>query len=126
MANSCSPFLRAAAIRYCRVLRVYADRLLITRRTWPESGDLNPVPIRLVLDLWISKYAPPWVEAMTALKSELEGTRMAGPKDVYVLYIRTTPEKLWKAITSTEFTKKYFGEALAINPSAEAGKGAGR
>ena len=31
------------------------------------------------------------------------------PRHVYELYIRTNPEKLWKAIVSTEFTKKYFG-----------------
>ena len=49
------------------------------------------------------------------LKSELEGTKMAGPKHVYVFYVRTTPEKLWKAITSTEFTKKHFGLSVESN-----------
>ena len=27
---------------------------------------------------------------------------------VYVTYIRTTPEKLWEALTSPEFTKRYW------------------
>ncbi|MFE5324346.1 SRPBCC family protein [Paenibacillus sp. NPDC056579] len=27
---------------------------------------------------------------------------------VYVTYIATTPEKLWEALTSTEFTEQYF------------------
>lgn len=27
---------------------------------------------------------------------------------VYVTYIATTPEKLWEALTSSEFTEKYF------------------
>ncbi|RFU62244.1 SRPBCC family protein [Bacillus sp. V59.32b] len=27
---------------------------------------------------------------------------------VYVTYIATTPEKLWEALTSSDFTKKYF------------------
>jgi len=27
---------------------------------------------------------------------------------VYVTYIATTPEKLWKALTSSDFTEKYF------------------
>jgi uncharacterized protein YndB with AHSA1/START domain len=55
------------------------------------------------------------VEAMAGLKSDLEGTKMAGPKHVYVLCIRTTPEKLWRALTSAEFTKKYFGLSIESN-----------
>jgi uncharacterized protein YndB with AHSA1/START domain len=32
---------------------------------------------------------------------------------VYVTYIATTPEKLWEALTSSEFTKKYwFGKQV--------------
>ena len=27
---------------------------------------------------------------------------------VYVTYIRTTPEKLWEALTSPEFNRKYW------------------
>lgn len=27
---------------------------------------------------------------------------------VYVTYIKTTPEKLWEALTSSDFTEKYF------------------
>lgn len=33
-----------------------------------------------------------------------------GPKHVYEVYIRTTPERLWKAITDPSFTKQYFYE----------------
>lgn len=32
------------------------------------------------------------------------------PKFVYVTYIATTPEKLWEALTSSEFTQKYWDE----------------
>ena len=32
------------------------------------------------------------------------------PKFVYVTYIRTTPEKLWRALTEPEFTRQYWGE----------------
>ncbi len=99
---------RFGVMKHLRVLE--AAGLVTTRRLGREKLHyLNPVPIRLVLDRWISKYAEPWVEAMTGLKAELEGTKMTGPKHVYVLYIRTTPEKLWQAITSTAFTKQYFG-----------------
>ncbi len=33
---------------------------------------------------------------------------MAKSKFVYVSYIRTTPEKLWSALTDAEFTKQYW------------------
>ena len=28
---------------------------------------------------------------------------------VYAMYIKTTPEKLWEALTTSEFTEKYWG-----------------
>jgi len=30
------------------------------------------------------------------------------PKDVYITYVRTTPKKLWQALTSPEFTRQYW------------------
>ena len=33
---------------------------------------------------------------------------MFNPKTVYVTYIAATPEKVWEALTSPEFTRKYF------------------
>jgi len=37
---------------------------------------------------------------------------MSGSKFIYVTYIRTTPEKLWDALTKPEFTRAYwFGTA---------------
>jgi uncharacterized protein YndB with AHSA1/START domain len=39
------------------------------------------------------------------------------PKTVYVTYIATTPEKVWQALVSTEFTRKYFWErAIELEP----------
>jgi uncharacterized protein YndB with AHSA1/START domain len=40
-------------------------------------------------------------------------TSTAASKFVYVTFIRTTPEKLWEALTTAEFTKQYwFGVSL--------------
>jgi uncharacterized protein YndB with AHSA1/START domain len=33
---------------------------------------------------------------------------MRKPEFVYVTYIETTPEKLWEALTSSEFSKRYW------------------
>ena len=33
---------------------------------------------------------------------------MSKPEFIYVTYIETTPEKLWEALTSSEFTRRYW------------------
>ena len=37
---------------------------------------------------------------------------MADSRFVYVTYIRTTPEKLWQALTDPEFTRRYWCEVV--------------
>src|ERR671915_391561 len=47
--------------------------LVVTRRQGREKHHfLNPVPIRLVHDRWVSKYAEPWAAALSGIKRELE------------------------------------------------------
>ena len=39
------------------------------------------------------------------------------PKTVYVIYIASTPEKVWEALTSPEFTRQYFsGRNVELEP----------
>ena len=40
---------------------------------------------------------------------------MEKPKLVYTAYIRTTPKKLWAAITKPEFTRQYWGGAKNVS-----------
>jgi DNA-binding transcriptional ArsR family regulator/uncharacterized protein YndB with AHSA1/START domain len=81
--------------------------LVVSRRRGREKLHfLNPVPIRLVHDRWVSKYAEPWVAGLSDLKHELEKTM----EKVFEIYIRTTPERLWEAIIDPEIRAKYnFG-----------------
>ena len=81
--------------------------LVVTKRRGREKLHfLNPVPIRLVHDRWVSKYAEPWVAGLSDLKQRLENPM----EKVYEIYIRTTPERLWEAITDPEIRSKYnFG-----------------
>jgi DNA-binding transcriptional ArsR family regulator len=56
-------------------LRVLEEAGLVTAR---KSGReklhfLNPVPIRLIHERWVSKYAEPWAATLTGLKDTLEG-----------------------------------------------------
>lgn len=83
--------------------------LVVTRRRGREKLHfLNPVPIRLVHDRWVSKYSEPWVAGLSEMKERLERTM----EKIYEIYIRTTPERLWEAITDPEIRAKYhFGTA---------------
>ncbi|MDQ1721135.1 MAG: hypothetical protein QOI26_869 [Pseudonocardiales bacterium] len=85
--------------------------LVVTRRRGREKLHfLNPVPIRLVHDRWVSKYAEPWTAALSDLKQRLE-TPM---EKVFEIYIRTTPQRLWEAITDSEIRSKYtFGVQIS-------------
>ena len=84
--------------------------LVVTRRRGREKLHfLNPVPIRLVHDRWVSKYAEPWAAALSGLKNRLESPM----EKVFEIYIRTTPERLWEAITDSEIRSKYqFGARI--------------
>jgi uncharacterized protein YndB with AHSA1/START domain/DNA-binding transcriptional ArsR family regulator len=84
--------------------------LVVTKRRGREKLHfLNPVPIRLVHDRWVSKYAEPWTAGLSDLKQRLE-TQM---EKVFEIYIRTTPERLWEAITDSEIRSKYsFGNQI--------------
>ena len=47
--------------------------LVVTKKRGREKLHfLNPVPIRLVHDRWVSKYAEPWAAALSGLKQDLE------------------------------------------------------
>jgi uncharacterized protein YndB with AHSA1/START domain/DNA-binding transcriptional ArsR family regulator len=103
---------RFGVMKHLRVLEEAG--LVVTRRAGREKLHyLNPVPIRLVHDRWVSKYAAPFAAALSQLKSQLEGTAMQNDVQMYQVFIRTTPEKLWQALTDGAITKKYlFSETL--------------
>lgn len=91
--------------------------LVASRRRGREKLHfLNPVPIRLIHDRWIGKYAESAVATMAALKAVLEGENPmtnetqagATTTQVYQVFIRSTPERIWEAITTPEFTRRYF------------------
>ena len=65
------PMSRFGVMKHLRVLE--DARLVVTRRRGREKLHyLNPIPIRLVYERWVSKYAEPWASALTGLKRELE------------------------------------------------------
>jgi uncharacterized protein YndB with AHSA1/START domain len=100
------PMTRFGVMKHLKVLE--AAGLVTTRKQGREKRHfLNAVPIRLVHDRWVSKYAEPWAAALSELKHNLEETTM---EKVFEIYIKTTPERLWEAITDPEQRRVYqFG-----------------
>ncbi|HYY32616.1 MAG TPA: metalloregulator ArsR/SmtB family transcription factor [Gaiellaceae bacterium] len=119
------PMTRFGVMRHLKQLEDAG--LIVTKRRGREKLHyLNPVPIRLVHDRWVSKYAEPWASTLSELKTRLEGNM----EKVFEIYIKTTPERLWEAITDPELRAKYsFGVGIqsdwtegssytAVHPSA--------
>jgi DNA-binding transcriptional ArsR family regulator len=65
------PMTRFGVMKHLRQLE--EANLIVTRRRGREKLHfLNPVPIRLIYERWVSKYAEPWVSGLSGLKRELE------------------------------------------------------
>ena len=103
------PMTRFGVMKHLKLLQKAG--LIATRRQGREKLHfLNAVPIRLIHDRWVNKFTLPWVAALSNLKHDLEDRQM---KKVYEIYIKTTPARLWKAITDTEMRRKYnFGAVV--------------
>src|SRR5437773_381481 len=70
---------------------------------------LNAAPVFEISDRWINRYHRRRVSALAGLKRALEDPFMERPEFVYVTYIRTTPERLWQALTEPSFSARYWG-----------------
>ena len=65
------PMTRFGVMKHLRVLEE-ANLVTTKRRGREKLHFLNPVPIRLVHDRWVSKYAEPWASALSELKRDIE------------------------------------------------------
>jgi uncharacterized protein YndB with AHSA1/START domain/DNA-binding transcriptional ArsR family regulator len=100
------PMTRFGVMKHLKVLEE-AGLVTTKKRGSEKLHFLNVVPIRLVHDRWVSKYAEPWAAALTGLKHDLEEKTM---EKVFEIYIKTTPQRLWEAITDPQLRAKYtFG-----------------
>src|SRR5262249_8716642 len=94
---------RFGVMKHLRILE--AAGLVVTRRSGREKRHyLNPVPVQVIYDRWVSKYTRPGVTTLVDLKDELEKEEgmTAPPTQVYQVYIKATPEQIWDAITRPE------------------------
>lgn len=100
---------RFGCMKHLRVLEEAG--LVVARKSGREKLHyINPVPIQQVYERWVSKYSRRWARSLTKLKHVLEDSGMSTGKHshVFEILIRTTPEKLWEALTSGDFTQQYY------------------
>src|SRR4051794_35023297 len=65
------PMTRFGVMKHLKVLEE-AGLVVARKRGREKLHFLNPVPIRLIHDRWVSKYAERWAAGLTALKHDLE------------------------------------------------------
>src|SRR5690348_382759 len=112
---------RFGVMKHLRILE--AAGLVVTRRVGREKLHyLNPVPVQLIHDRWVSKYTRRSASALADLKNELEGggAMSSTPRQVYQVFVHATPEQIWDAITKPEFTSRYF-YGSRVETTAETG-----
>lgn len=98
---------RQAVTKHLAVLEA-AGLVATTRRGREKLHHLNVAPINDIADRWIRQYDRSRVHALADLKRALEEPPVNQTEFVYQTYIRTTPEKLWQALTEPAFITRYF------------------
>jgi DNA-binding transcriptional ArsR family regulator/uncharacterized protein YndB with AHSA1/START domain len=106
-------------------LRVLEEAGLVTTRRVGRSKlhYLNAVPIQELHDRWIHKFAAAASAALLGLKADLEkGAAMSAtetasaedtarerkPSHVFAIFIRAGRERIWEALTSSDYTLQYY------------------
>jgi uncharacterized protein YndB with AHSA1/START domain/DNA-binding transcriptional ArsR family regulator len=74
---------------------------------------LNPVPIRRLHDRWLDKFRSRAADVLLTLQTFMEEPTMgtdaeARPRAMAQVFIRATPDQVWRAITESEFTTRYY------------------
>ncbi len=85
--------------------------LLTTRKSGRfKYHYLNAATIGLVYDRWVHKYLQPVVGALSTVKRRLEEETLHSSRASHVntVFVRTTADRLWHAITDPEFTIQYW------------------
>jgi DNA-binding transcriptional ArsR family regulator/uncharacterized protein YndB with AHSA1/START domain len=98
---------RQSVSKHLAVLEA-ANLVTTVRRGREKLHYLNAAPINEIGERWINPYERDRVDALADLKRALEDTDMDKPSFVYTTYIRTTPERLWQALTDPVFTRRYW------------------
>jgi DNA-binding transcriptional ArsR family regulator/uncharacterized protein YndB with AHSA1/START domain len=102
---------RQSVSKHLAVLEA-ANLVTTIRRGREKLHYLNAAPINEIAERWITRYDQRRADALADLKTALEATPMDKPSFVYTTFIKTTPERLWRALTDPAFTVRYWNIAF--------------
>jgi uncharacterized protein YndB with AHSA1/START domain/DNA-binding transcriptional ArsR family regulator len=98
---------RQSVSKHLAVLEA-ANLVTTVRRGRQKLHYLNAAPVNDIAERWINRFDRARVRALADLKRALEDTPMEKPEFVYTTYIKTTPERLWQALTDPSFTRRWW------------------
>jgi uncharacterized protein YndB with AHSA1/START domain/DNA-binding transcriptional ArsR family regulator len=101
---------RQSATQHLDIL-VAANLVAAVRRGREKLHYLNPVPLQEIEERWIDKFERPRLRALRAVRRQAEEAMADKPAFVYVVYIQSTPERVWQALTDPELTAQYWGHS---------------
>ncbi|HWG98190.1 MAG TPA: metalloregulator ArsR/SmtB family transcription factor, partial [Pilimelia sp.] len=99
---------RQSVSKHLAVLET-AHLVTTVRRGREKLHYLNTEPVNAIADRWISRYHRGRARALADLKAALEAPPVTETSFVYTTYVRTTPQRLWQALTDPAFTSRYWG-----------------
>ena len=118
---------RQSVSKHLAVLEA-ANLVTTVRRGREKLHYLNAVPINAIAERWINQYDRERARALADLKTALEEPMTSSTSTtstttsttstttstefVYTTYIKTTPERLWQALTDPAFTRRYWGLSM--------------
>ena len=110
---------RPAVMKHLRVLE-RAGVVISHRAGRRRLHYLNPVPIRRLHDRWLDKFRARAADTLLALESVMEEREMPSraetderPRFVSQIFIRATPDQVWRAITDPDLTRLYYYDSVA-------------
>ena len=101
---------RQSATQHLGVLEA-ANLISTVRRGREKLHYLNPVPLHDIQERWIDKFERPRLRALSTVRRRAEDTMADKPAFVYVIYIESTPQRVWEALTDADLTAAYWGHS---------------
>jgi len=99
---------RQSAAQHLEILEA-ANLIATVRRGREKLHYLNRVPLHEMQERWIDKFERPRLHTLSTIKQKAEEAMNDRPTFVYVIYIESTPEKVWDALTDPDATAAYWG-----------------
>jgi uncharacterized protein YndB with AHSA1/START domain/DNA-binding transcriptional ArsR family regulator len=113
LGELCEPLAmaRQSATQHLDVLEA-ANLIVTVRRGREKLHYLNPVPLWSIEERWIERFERPRLRALSAIRRRAEEDPMNDrPSYVYVTYVKSSPERVWDALTDPQLTAEYWGHS---------------